>query len=319
MGDSNASSADIVVIGSFVAGITTRLPRFPYPGETLAADLFDLGPGGKGTNFAVAVSRQGLRVCPAVKVGDDRFADLLVELYEREGIDMRFVHRSPGVKTAVGLVYLTEGGENTIGLYAGANMLLRPEEGLEAVERNPGARVLMTQLETPDDTIRACLRRARQLGMKVILNPAPARRIDAAILKSVDILTPNEGEARVLCGLSPDDAALGVDELGGRLLALGVPHIVITLGGEGARLFEHGRPPVVVPAYPVAPVDSVGAGDAFNAGLAAGLADGWSLERSLHRAAVTGALATTGVGAVGALPTRDTVLELLSGWQAAAR
>lgn len=307
--------ADIVVIGSFVVGITTRLPRFPFPGESLVADLFDLGPGGKGSNFAVAVARQNLRVSPAVKVGNDMFADLLTDLYMREGIDRRFVHRSGGEKTAVGLVYLTEDGENTIGLYPGANMSLTPEEALEAVEGNPNARVLMTQLESPDETIRACVARARALGMTVILNPAPARKIDPINLKAVDILTPNRGEAMALCGWSPGDAAVDIDELGERLLETGIPTVVITLGRDGARVFRANASPASVPAYPVTPVDSVGAGDAFNGGLAAGLAEGDSIESSLRRAAVTGALATTGVGAVAALPSREEVFRRLSAWK----
>lgn len=315
MGSSRADSADIVVIGSFVAGITTRLPRFPVPGESLVADLFDLGPGGKGSNFAVAASRQGLKVTPAVKVGKDMFAGLLDTLYEREHIDTSFVHRDGEAKTAVGLVYLTTDGENTIGLYPGANLVLRPEEALRALEANESARVLMTQFEAPDETIRACVMRAKDLGMTVILNPAPARRVEVEILRSIDILTPNQVEARILCGVSPGDTGTGPDELGAHLLDMGVPTVVITLGGNGARLYRQGRPSVAVPAYPVAPVDTVGAGDAFNAGLAAGLAEGQPLEESLRRAAVTGALATTGVGAVSALPTREAVFECLRNWE----
>lgn len=316
MDASNVRKADIVVIGSFVVGITTRLPRFPYPGESLVADLFNLGPGGKGSNFAVAAARQSLHVVPAVKVGEDIFANLLSELYEREGVDMRYVYHSPREKTAVGLVYLTEDGENTIGIYPGANMSLRPDEALRAVEENPEARVLMTQLETPDETIRACAARAQQLGMTVILNPAPARSLDPSILESVNILTPNQGEARQLCGMSPADSAASVDELGARLLDRGIAVVIITLGRDGARLFRRGSAPLPVPAFRVNAVDSVGAGDAFNAGLAAGLVEGDSLERAVRRAAITGALATTAVGAVDAIPTRQVVLRYLSQWTA---
>jgi len=123
---------DLITVGSFVVGATVRLPRVPYPGETLVGDMFDLGPGGKGSNLAVTAARQGTRTGIVAKIGDDTFTRLALDLYEREGIDHTYVKITTEEQTAIGLVYLQESGENTIGLYRGANWLLSAEDVQEA-------------------------------------------------------------------------------------------------------------------------------------------------------------------------------------------
>ena len=224
---------DLVVVGSFVVGMTVRLPRMPYPGETLVADLFDLGVGGKGTNLAVAAARQGKKVAIIARVGDDDFAAMAYDLYVQEGIDSSGVVRTPGEKTAIGLVYLQPNGENTIGFYRGANWRLTPADIEPHIARHQAARVLATQLEIPDDTVAAAVRLGRQQGLRVILNPAPARSLPPAILRDVDILTPNEGEARVLAGLPVNDKATAIVEVARTLLAQGPRTVIVTLGGRG--------------------------------------------------------------------------------------
>lgn len=301
---------DIVVAGSFVVGMTVRLPRMPYPGETLVADLFDLGVGGKGTNLAVAAARQGRRVAIVARVGDDDFAAMAYNLYRREGIDSRGVVRTPGEKTAVGLVYLQPNGENTIGLYRGANWQLTPADIEPHIVTHHDARVLATQLEIPDEAAAAAVRMARKQGMRVILNPAPARALPAAILREVDILTPNEGEARVLAGLRADDDATDILEVARALLAQGPRAVIVTRGARGCLVVTSDEDPLAIPAHPVQPVDTVGAGDAFNGGLAAALAAGMTLPDAARWANITAALATRAVGAVGGLPTHSEVAEL---------
>ena len=219
---------DIIVVGSFVVGMTVRLPRMPYPGETLVADLFDLGVGGKGTDLAVAAARQGKQVAIIARVGDDDFAAMAYDLYVQEGIDSSGVVRTPGEKTAIGLVYLQPNGENTIGFYRGANWRLTPADIEPHIARHQAARVLATQLEIPDDTVAAAVRHGRQQGLRVILNPAPARSLPAAILRDVDILTPNEGEARVLAGLPVNDEATAIVEVARTLLAQGPRAVIVT-------------------------------------------------------------------------------------------
>ena len=298
---------DIVVVGSFVVGVTVRLPRMPFPGETLVADLFDLGVGGKGTNLAVAAARQGKQVAILARVGDDDFAAMAYELYAQEGIDSSGVTRTAGEKTAIGLVYLQPNGENTIGLYRGANWRLTPADIEPHIVRHRAARVLATQLEIPDDTVAAAVQLGRQQGLCVILNPAPARLLPAAILRDVDILTPNEGEARVLAGLPVNDTATAIVEVARALLAQGPRVVIVTLGARGCLVVEPGAEPLAIPAHPVQPVDTVGAGDAFNGGLAAALAEGMPLVAAARWANITAALSTRAVGAVGGLPTRSEV------------
>ena len=265
---------DLIVVGSFVVGITVRLPRMPYPGESLVGDLFDLGVGGKGTNLAVAAARQGKRVAIVARVGDDVFADMAFKLYRQEKIDDRGVLRTADEPTAVGLVYLQPNGENTIGAYLGANWRLTPADVATHIERHREAKVLATQLETPDETVLAALTLGRQREMCTILNPAPARPLPPDFLGSVDVLTPNEGEARLLVGLRPDDESVGMAEVGRHLLALGPKSVIITLGAKGCLLLQPGSEPLALPAYAVQPVDTVGAGDAFNGGLAVALIEG---------------------------------------------
>lgn len=302
---------DILVIGSFVVGVTVRLPRMPVPGGTLVADLFDLGVGGKGTNLAVAAARQGKQVAIVARVGDDDFADMAYDLYTREGIDGTGVMRTPGEKTAIGLVYLQPNGENTIGLYRGANWRLTPADIAPHIARHRRARMLATQLEIPDETVAAAVQLGRQHDMRVILNPAPARPLPPEILAGVEILTPNEGEARVLAGRRVDDTSTDILEVAQLLLAQGPQAVIVTLGARGCLVATRDAAPLAIPAHPVQPVDTVGAGDAFNGGLAVALAEGKSLAEAARWANVTAALSTRAVGAVGGLPARGEVEAVL--------
>jgi len=305
-------AVDLITVGSFVVGATVRLPRVPYPGETLVGDMFDLGPGGKGSNLAVTAARQGTRTGIVARIGDDTFTRLALDLYEREGIDHTYVKITPAEQTAIGLVYLQESGENTIGLYRGANWLLSAEDVQEAFAGLGPARLVATQLEIPDEAVGAAVSLGRRNGMTVILNPAPARPVPQEILREVDILTPNEGEARLLAGEDPTASDPPVEEIGRTLLATGAGCVVITRGREGAVLFRKTDSPRHIPTFQVEPRDSVGAGDAFNGGLAAALCEGLSLDDALVRAAATGALSTTGIGATGGLPDRERVLGFIA-------
>lgn len=303
---------DVLVVGSFVVGMTVRLPRMPYPGESLVADLFDMSVGGKGTNLAVAAARLGKAVAIVARVGEDDFAEMAFQLYAREGIDAVGVMRTPGEKTAVGLVYLQANGENTIGFYRGANWQLSPADVLPHLQRCAEACVVAAQLEVPDATVAAALRAARQAGQRTILNPAPARPLSPDILAAADVLTPNEGEARVLAGLAATDDTVGMAAVAERLLGLGPRAVIVTLGANGCLLAEPGCAPLHLPAYPVNTVDTVGAGDAFNGALAAALAEGLPLPDAARLANVAAALSTTAIGTVEGLPTHEEVARRLA-------
>jgi ribokinase len=305
---------DIVVIGSYVMALTERIPRMPHAGESLVADLLDVGPGGKGTNAGVAMARQGKQIGFIAKVGADMFGDYAMKLYAREGIDTAFVHCDATEPTGVALIYLETSGENRIVVYRGANWLLTPAEVTAIEPHIAGAKVMTAQLEVNDDAVSAGFALGQQHGLTTILNPAPARYLPASLLVNTDILTPNEGEARLIAGLPVDDATTPMEEVGQMLLRMGPRIVIITLGGEGCLIAQRDSAPVRVPAYPVQVVDTVGAGDAFNAGLAVALCDGKPLIDAARWACVTAALSVMHVGAIPGLPNRGTVEQHYAKW-----
>lgn len=305
----------VVVVGSFVVGVTVRLPRAPLPGETLSGDLFDLGPGGKGINLAVSVHRLGADVDVVAKVGEDQFADIAEELLRKEGIATNHLIRERGEQTGVGLVYLdAKTGENTIGLYPGANRRLTGEDVVSRLACVPWPQILTGQLEVPWETVRAAFAYGRRIGARTMLNPAPARELPRELLAVTDILTPNRNEIFQSLG-RPVPAKTSTAEIisaARELMSRGVRSIVVTLGSDGALVFDDSEEPELLPPYPVTPVDTVGAGDAFNGGLAFRLAHGSSLSEAARFGAACGALATRRVGVIDALPRVHEVARLMS-------
>lgn len=305
---------DIVVIGSYVMALTERIPRMPHAGESLVADLLDVGPGGKGTNAAVAMARQGKQIGFIAKIGADMFGDYAMKLYERENIATTFVYQDDKEPTGVALVYLETNGENRIAVYRGANWLLTPAEVTAIAPHIAGATVMTAQLEVNDDAVSAGFALGRQHGLTTILNPAPARSLSRDVLANVDILTPNEGEARLIAGVPMDDVTTPMDEVAQMLLRMGPRTVIITLGAQGCLIAQSNAAPVRVPAYPVNAVDTVGAGDAFNAGLAVALCDGKPVIAATRWACVTAALSVMHVGAIPGLPDRATVEQHYASW-----
>lgn len=302
----DVAAGSVIVIGSFVVGITVRLARLPLPGETLPADAFDLGPGGKGTNLAVGVARLGGAVELVAKTGDDEFGQMAQRLYEGEGISTGHLHRSAEEQTGVGLVYIDAGtGENTIGLHLGANLSLTAEEVTEFMEYCEPAPIVTAQLEVRDEVVEAAFAVASKRGIRTVLNPAPARSLPRSILAKTDVITPNRNELFQLLGVEvPPQASDGeIVRAAKELSALGPGAVVVTLGSRGALVLEDDIPPVWIDPPQVEPVDTVGAGDAFNAGLAWALSRGQNLSDAARIATVCGGLATRRLGVVDALPT----------------
>ena len=293
----------IVVVGSFFVSLTVRVPRRPIVGEALLGDLFDLGPGGKGTNQAIGAARLGAQVHLLACIGDDLFADLAVQLYRSECISLSHIHRIPGVNTGVGLVTLLPSGENWIVGHLGANAYMRPDDVDAAEGLIAQSDIVMTQFEVPIETAARAMALGRQHGAMTILNPAPAMPIQTDMLADVDVLTPNESEARLLLGLQPDDPR-PVPELAEDLLSLGVAHVVVTRGEKGALIVTPDGSEGI-PSAKVQALDATGAGDSFNAALAVGLGEGMSLCDAVRQANWAGAYAATRLGVVGGLPTRS--------------
>lgn len=297
----------ILVVGSFAVGLTMKTDRFPTAGETVLCSGYRTDHGGKGSNQAVGCARLGAKVSFVARVGKDPFGEMALGLYREEGVDTTWVKQIAERPTGVGFILVKPGsGENCIALDPGANDLLAAADVAESDAVLTSADVVLSQLEIPADAAEAAMTRGRGHGAITILNPAPARPLHPAALHNVDVLTPNEAEAKLLLGHRPE-AAIEPPQLARGLLQLGPRNAVVTLGEEGAfiatRTWEKGVPAIKVPA-----VDTTGAGDAFNAGLAVALAHGADLEAAVNLAVITGGLAVTKDGVVPALPRLAEVL-----------
>jgi ribokinase len=294
----------ITVIGSFAVGITLRVPRFPVPGETLVGRDFDMGPGGKGSNQAVGAARLGAESHLVAAIGEDAFGTIGLDLWQQEGVGLEHLVRVPDDHTGVGLITLDAAGRNHIVIDLGANHRLTPEDVDRAEHLIAASNVVAAVLEIPVETAARAMEVAHRHGVTALLNPAPAAVLPDELLRSVDVLTPNESELRVLCGLAPDDATETMT-LARRLQGRGVRNLVITHGARGALSVDASGGILEVPGVPTEVVDTTGAGDAFNASLAVALAEGLPLHDAVRRANRAGARACMRLGVIPALPTRQ--------------
>ena len=300
----------IVVVGSSNTDMIIKLDRIPKPGETVLGGEFSTAAGGKGANQAVAAARAGGKVTFIARVGDDVFGRQAVEGFVADGIDASHVLQDSDAPSGVALIFVDERGENSIAVASGANARLTPQDVLSAREVITSADVLVTQLETPLDTVHAAVNLAFEHGVRVVLNPAPAQPLREEVLRHVSVLTPNETEAELLTGIevSNEAAALAAAE---RLAAAGVEAIAITLGSRGAFIFDSDHRELV-PGFEVESVDTTAAGDVFNGALAVALAEGSSLTDAVRFANAAAALAVTKLGAQPSAPTREEIQGLLS-------
>jgi ribokinase len=302
----------VVCIACWNVDLTTRVARLPAPGETVFGDGFSTGPGGKGSNVAVGLARLGAHVSVVARLGDDEFGARALPFWQAEGIDCTHATVAHDEPNAVATILVAADGENSIAVFRGAGYRLTAAEVRAARPAFERAAWTTMPLELHDEAVGAALALARECGTRTLLNPAPARTLPGPWWPAIDLLTPNALEARQLLGL-PADAAVAPAELGAQLLARGVGAVAMTCGRDGAWLFERGRAPCHVAPFAVQAVDTVGAGDAFNAGLAMALAEGATLPDAARFASATAALATTRQGAAPAMPRRAEVAALLGG------
>ncbi len=299
--------SDIIVVGSLNADLVVRAPRFPEPGETISGQDLAIIPGGKGANQAVAAARQGASVAMLGRVGDDSFGPTLLRNLQENKVDTAHV-RTDEFATGTAIIVVDSSGQNSIVLSPGANGKVSPAD-VEAVSFQD-AQLLLLQLEIPLETVAYAASVARQNGLRVILNPAPARQLPDLLLADVDILVPNESELQLLSGqsVSEIDSARSAAQ---SLVLKGVNTVIVTLGAKGALLVTD-KEAVHVPTFKVEVVDTTAAGDAFIGGLAAALLKGKPLEEAVRYGNASGALAATRFGAQPSLPTRDEVKEIMS-------
>ena len=296
----------ITVIGSYATGLTLKVKRLPSPGETVLASGYRVDYGGKGSNQAVGCARLGAKVSFVARIGKDTFGEMALRLYREEGIETTFIDESAEHHTGVGFILVEEGsGNNSIALDPGANEALTAAEVARCDSAIKSSAVVLTQLEIPVMAAEAALSRGRVNGAVTILNPAPVRPLSPSVLQLVDVLTPNQTEANVLTGRNPNERT-DPENLGRDLIGMGVRKVVMTLGENGALLITESSCKHI-PAIQAKVVDTTGAGDAFNAGLATALAFGESLESAVDFAVVAGGLAVTKDGVIPSLPTREDV------------
>ena len=301
------SGPHITVVGSYAAGLTMKVHRLPSTGETLLGTGYRVDYGGKGSNQAVGCARLGAKVSFVAKIGKDAFGEMALKLYSDEGIDASHVKQTAAAPTGVGFIIVEAAtGHNCITIDPGANELLTAADISQCEDVLNSSAVMLTQLEIPVEAAEAALVRGRVRGAVTILNPAPVRPLPQSVLQMVDVLTPNEVEAKVLTGRSPE-APADPEEVAHDLIRGGVKQVVITLGEKGALIvtasYSRHIPAIPVPAV----VDTTGAGDAFNAGLAIGFAHGAGLDAAAQFAVVTGGLAVTREGVIPSLPRRAEV------------
>jgi ribokinase len=292
----------IVVVGSANTDFVLGVSQLPSKGETVLGNQFRVVKGGKGANQGVAAARLGASVAFIAKLGTDSFGDQAVSAYREEGITTDFIVRDPDIHSGVALILVSQNGENIIAVGPGANGHLTAADVHAASEAIEQADCLLVQLEIPVDAVRAALEIAHQHHVKAILNPAPAQKLPAELLKLVDYLTPNETEAAVLAGETPSSS----DESTLPHLAsiLNIPHLIVTLGSRGACILQNGQT-TYVPTFPITPVDTTASGDAFNGALAVALARGEPLPEAVRFANAAGAVTATRHGAQPSLPTKQ--------------
>lgn len=293
----------VIVVGSANVDYTVAVDRLPAAGETVLGREFYQSFGGKGANQAIAARKAGADVFFLTKLGNDANGKLLGRHLTGLGIPAAGLLRDPATPTGVAVIVVDRSGMNQIAVAPGSNRMLTVEEVGRTSTLMAGGRVLLVQLELPLAAVAEALTLAKRHRLTTILNPAPAVPLSSDVLKLVDVLTPNEGEARALTG--QDDLA----EAAQILLARGARCIIITLGARGA-LLRDAKVDQVFPSFPVNAVDSTGAGDAFNGALACALAEGRPLEQAVVFANAAGALTVTRRGVQDALPSRREIDEL---------
>lgn len=309
---------DITVVGSFVVDLMARTPHMPVPGETVIGGPFKLGPGGKGANQAVAAARLGRQVALVTKLGEDDFTQLALDSFDREGLDARFVYRDPQSQTSTALIIVDDKtGQNMIVVTLGANETLTPEEVEAARQTIAESKVLVCGFEVAIPATAHACKIGHELKVPVILNtapPVPIENVPKDLWQHVTIATPNESELARLVGEEPTNDLDRIGAYAQKLQALGVGTIVVTLGKNGALIVEKDKLPHRVEPYLVDAVDTTGAGDAFNGGLATAIAEGKSLEDAVRFANAVGAISTLKVGTSVANPTRTELEAFLANY-----
>lgn len=296
----------VTVFGSFVVDLMGRTPHLPEPGETVKGSVFKMGPGGKGFNQGVAAHKAGADVTMVTKLGRDSFADIALNTMKELKMDTGRVLFSDTVETGCALIMVDEKtSQNEIVVILGACNTITDEEVDSLDDLIGDSEYLLTQLETNVSSVEHIVDIAYKKGVKVILNTAPVQPIEDELLSKIDLITPNEVEAEILTGIKIDGEE-AADCAAEWFFSKGVKNVLITLGGRGVYINTKEKKGII-PAYHVEAIDTTGAGDAFNGGLLAALAEGKDLWEAADFANALAALSVQKIGTTPAMPWREEI------------
>ena len=300
----------ITVVGSVNMDLVFRTPRMPATGETLHGHDFHQIPGGKGANQAVAAARLGADVSFIGAVGDDGFGEFSRNCLAVEQINLAHLATVKGIATGVAGILVTDSGDNSIVLAAGANATLSASQIEAAAATIASAQVLICQLETPLESVTRAIQIAHAQGVTVILNPAPARALSDDLLRQVNYLIVNETEAAQLSGIEVNDQA-SAQQASQKLLQRGAGCVLLTMGGNGALITEQ-TGSQFIPAVKVEVVDTTAAGDTFVGAFAGGIASGMGIPQASSEAQYAAALTVTKLGAQTSIPQLHEVRDFMA-------
>lgn len=293
----------IIVIGSSNVDMVVRTSHLPAPGETILGGEFFMNQGGKGANQAVAIKRLGGNLIFMAKLGNDVLGRQSVGYFEKEGIDTRYIALDEDSASGVALISVDDHAENSIVVASGANMLLNEQDVDKMLEEMCEGDILLMQLEIPLQTVEYAARKAFGKGVKVVLNPAPARSLPKELFRHLYMVTPNRIEAEMLTGIKIANDA-DVEKVAEEICAMGVKNVIITLGSKGCLIREEGVS-YRIDAFKVEPVDTTAAGDTFNGALCVGLSEGMDLKQAAVMASKASSIAVTRMGAQSSIPYRE--------------
>lgn len=295
----------IVVIGSSNTDMVVQSHHLPLPGETVLGGKFMINPGGKGANQAVAAAKLGGEITFISKVGNDLLGKELIRGFKKAGIDTEYVFHDKKAPSGVALIMVDRKGENSISVASGSNANLGKQEINQAKSAIKQASLVLVQLEIPVDTVEYIAKICKDLGLRLVLNPAPAQLLSKKLLSSIYIMTPNVSEAELLSGVKVKDEA-SARKAAKALKKKGVQIVIITMGAKGAFVLSN-EEDLLVPSIQVDAVDTTAAGDTFNGALAVGIAEGMPLIEAIQFANKAAAISVTRVGAQASVPRRKDI------------
>ena len=300
----------VMVFGSFVVDLMGRTPHLPVPGETVKGSMFKMGPGGKGFNQGVAAHKAGADVTMVTKLGRDTFAGVALAAMDEIGMKKDKILYSDDVETGAALIMVDENtSQNEIVVILGSCDTITDEEVESVSDELAQSEYLLTQLETNVSATRKVISLAKQLGVKVILNTAPVQPVEDEIYNGLYMITPNEVEAEILTGIVIDGIE-NATKAADWFFAKGVQNVLITLGGRGVYIATSEKREII-PAYKVQALDTTGAGDAFNGGLVAALAEGKDIWQAADFANALAAISVQRLGTTPAMPWRSEIDEFM--------